>query len=37
MKASIALVLAILMWAGSYVVGHIAVQTMSTVELTWLR
>lgn len=37
MKASIALVLATLMWAGNYLVGHIAVQTMSPVELTWLR
>ncbi|WP_035876965.1 DMT family transporter [Cryobacterium sp. MLB-32] len=37
MKATIALVLATLMWAGNYVVGSIAVQTMSPVELTWLR
>jgi len=37
MKAAIALVLATLMWAGNYVVGSIAVQTMSPVELTWLR
>ena len=37
MKATIALVLATLMWAGNYVVGSIAVQTLSPVELTWLR
>lgn len=37
MKATVALVLATLMWAGNYVVGSIAVQTMSPVELTWLR
>ena len=37
MRATIALVLATLMWAGNYVVGAIAVQTLSPVELTWLR
>ncbi|MBG6212477.1 MAG: DMT family transporter [Cryobacterium sp.] len=37
MRATIALVLATLMWAGNYLVGSIAVQTMSPVELTWLR
>ncbi|TDW30313.1 DMT family transporter [Cryobacterium psychrophilum] len=37
MKATIALVLATLMWAGNYVVGSIAVQTMAPVELTWIR
>ncbi|MDJ0338763.1 DMT family transporter [Cryobacterium sp. PH31-O1] len=37
MKSTIALVLATLMWAGNYIVGGIAVQTLSPVELTWLR
>jgi len=36
-KAKIALVLATLMWAGNYIVGSIAVQTMSPLDLTWLR
>jgi drug/metabolite transporter (DMT)-like permease len=36
-KAVVALVLATLMWAGNYVVGQVAVQTMSPVSLTWLR
>jgi drug/metabolite transporter (DMT)-like permease len=37
MKAVVALVLATLMWAGNYVVGGIAVQSMTPVELTWFR
>ncbi|WP_127125576.1 DMT family transporter [Georgenia sp. SYP-B2076] len=37
MKAALALVLATLMWAGNYIVGHAAVQTMSPLSLTWLR
>ncbi len=37
MKATLAIVLATLMWAGNYIVGGIAVQTLSPVELTWLR
>ncbi|TFD64166.1 DMT family transporter [Cryobacterium ruanii] len=37
MKATIALVVATLLWAGNYIVGGIAVQTLSPVELTWLR
>ena len=37
MKATIALVVATLLWAGNYIVGGIAVQTLSAVELTWLR
>lgn len=37
MKATIALVLATLMWAGNYIVGSLAVETMSPVDLTWLR
>jgi len=37
MKATIAIILATLMWAGNYIVGGLAVQTLSPVELTWLR
>ena len=37
MKAGIALVVATLLWAGNYIVGGIAVQTLSPVELTWWR
>ncbi len=37
MKAVVALVLATLMWAGNYVVGGIAVRSMTPVELTWFR
>ncbi|TFB72089.1 DMT family transporter [Cryobacterium glaciale] len=37
MKATIALVIATLLWACNYIVGGIAVQTLSPVELTWLR
>ncbi|TFC24673.1 DMT family transporter [Cryobacterium sp. TMT1-3] len=37
MKATVALVVATLLWAGNYIVGGIAVQTLSPVELTWLR
>lgn len=37
MKATIALVIATLLWACNYIVGGIAVQTLTPVELTWLR
>jgi len=36
-KAMIALVFATLFWAGNYVVGAIAVQSISPLDLTWLR
>ena len=36
-KAMIALVFATLFWAGNYVVGAIAVQSISPIDLTWLR
>jgi drug/metabolite transporter (DMT)-like permease len=36
-KAMIALVLATLFWAGNYVVGGIAVKSISPLDLTWLR
>ena len=36
-KAIIALVFATLFWAGNYIVGAIAVQSISPLDLTWLR
>lgn len=36
-KSSLALVFATLFWAGNYVVGHLAVQAMSPLDLTWWR
>lgn len=36
-KPALALIFATLFWAGNYVVGHLAVQSMSPLDLTWWR
>lgn len=36
-KPALALIFATLFWAGNYVVGHLAVQAMSPLDLTWWR
>lgn len=36
-KSALALVFATLFWAGNYVVGHLVVQAISPLDLTWWR